>query len=109
MNTNGWALRLAGFVCLIMITLAGALDATRSIIREKTPLYSAREREVAELIKSATEPRAIIVHAPIHNSVVRLTGRQSLMGYPGHLWTHGIDFLQRAHDVEQIFSTGSSQ
>jgi len=109
MISKGWALRFAGFACLILITLAGALDVTRSIIREKTPLYSAREREVAELIKSATEPRAIIVHAPIHNSVVSLTGRQSLMGYPGHLWTHGIDFQQRAHDVDSIFSTGSTQ
>jgi len=31
------------------------------------------------------------------------------MGYPGHLWTHGIDFQQRAHDVDSIFSTGSTQ
>jgi len=31
------------------------------------------------------------------------------MGYPGHLWTHGIDFQERAHDVETIFTTGSTE
>ena len=107
--SHGWALRLTGLACLILITFAGALDVTRSISREKTPLYSSREREIAEMVRSSTEANAVIIQAPIHNSIVSLTGRQSLMGYPGHLWTHGIDFRERANDIETIFSTGSPE
>lgn len=46
----------------------------------------------------------MILHAPIHNTPVFLTGRRSLMGYPGHIWTHGIDFGQRETDIKKIYS-----
>lgn len=46
----------------------------------------------------------MILHAPIHNTPVFLTGRRSLMGYPGHIWTHGIDFGQREADIRKIYS-----
>jgi len=56
------------------------------------------------MIKQQTPPGATILHAPIHNTPVFLTGRRSLMGYPGHIWTHGIDFGQRDADIKQIYS-----
>jgi len=46
----------------------------------------------------------LIIHAPVHNEPVFLTGRRSLMGYPGHIWTHGLEFVQRESDVKRIYS-----
>jgi uncharacterized membrane protein len=54
-------------------------------------------------LREKTPPRALILHAPIHNSVVALSGRQSVMGYPGHLWTHGLNYSQRELDVKAIY------
>ena len=45
----------------------------------------------------------MIVHAPVHNTPVFLTGRRSLMGYPGHIWTHGLQFLQRESEIKRIY------
>jgi uncharacterized membrane protein len=28
------------------------------------------------------------------------------MGYPGHLWTHGLDYAQREIDVKTIYKGG---
>jgi len=28
------------------------------------------------------------------------------MGYPGHIWTHGLEFSQRESDVKTIYSGG---
>jgi uncharacterized membrane protein len=55
------------------------------------------------LIRQRTPPRARILHAPIHNSLVTLTGRQPFMGYPGHLWTHGIEYQPREEQVGIIY------
>ncbi|HKP68606.1 MAG TPA: hypothetical protein VJV05_04940, partial [Pyrinomonadaceae bacterium] len=33
-------------------------------------------------------------------------GRQSLMRYPGHLGSHGIDYAQRESDVKQMYDGG---
>lgn len=102
------ALKLLGAALLVVLTLSGAIDVVRALSPvENVPLFGREELEVAELIRQRTPPRAVMLHAPIHNSVVALTGRQSVMGYPGHLWTHGIAYGQRENDVKAIFRGGT--
>jgi len=102
------ALKLVGAALLVVLTLSGALDVVRALSPvENVPLFGQAELEVAELIRQRTPPRSVMLHAPIHNSVVALTGRQSVMGYPGHLWTHGIAYGQREADVKAIFRGGT--
>jgi hypothetical protein len=98
---------LAGALALVVLTLSGALDVARALAPVENPmLYGREELEVAAWLRERTPPRAVILHAPIHNSVVTLTGRQSLMGYPGHLWTHGIDYGERENEVKEIYRGG---
>jgi hypothetical protein len=93
---------------LIGLTLSGALDVARALSPvENSPVFGRAELEVAAMLREKTPPRALILHAPIHNSVVALTGRQSAMGYPGHLWTHGFDYAQRELDVKTIYGGGA--
>jgi len=94
-------------VLLLALTSSGALDVWRALSpAENVSLFGQEELEVAALLREKTPPRALILHAPIHNSVVALSGRQSVMGYPGHLWTHGIDYRQRELDVATIYQGG---
>jgi hypothetical protein len=89
---------------LIGLTLSGALDVTRALSPvENVPIFGRAELEVAALLREKIPPRALILHAPIHNSVVALSGRQSVMGYPGHLWTHGLAYSHRELDVKTIY------
>lgn len=100
--------RLVAAVLLFTLTFSGALDVTRALSpAENVLLFGQEELEVAALLREKTPPRALILHAPIHNSVVALSGRQSLMGYPGHLWTHGINYAQREPDVAAIYQGGA--
>jgi hypothetical protein len=100
--------RLTGALLLLSLTLSGALDVGRALSpAENNRLFGQAELEVAELIRQRTPPRALILHAPIHNSVVALTGRQSFMAYPGHLWTHGIDYAEREQEVRAIYHGGA--
>jgi hypothetical protein len=85
--------------------LAGALDVASISLRERT--YQVFDRNgvaFAEFIKNNTQSRALIVHAPVHNTPVFLTGRRSLMGYPGHIWTHGLEFAPREAEIRRIYS-----
>ena len=89
------------FVC---VTLAGALDVAGIVMRSiKYQVFDAAGLRFAELVKSTTAPRALIVHAPVHNTPVFLTGRRSLMGYPGHIWTHGLEFMKRESEIRRIY------
>lgn len=100
-------LRIFAAALLVVLTLSGALDVVRALSpAENTTLYGTEELEVAELLRERTPPRAVILHAPIHNSVVTLSGRQPVMGYPGHLWTHGIQYGDRENQVKSIYAGG---
>jgi len=89
------------FVC---VTLAGALDVAGIAMRSvQYQVFDANGLRFAELIKAQTEPRSMIIHAPVHNTPVFLTGRRSLMGYPGHIWTHGLQFVQREGEIKRIY------
>jgi hypothetical protein len=103
-ESNGWHRGLAAAL-FVVLTLAGGLDVFALVTRQGR--YQEFDRDgmnFAEMIKQQTPPRATILHAPIHNTPVFLTGRRSLMGYPGHIWTHGLDFGPRETDIKKIYS-----
>jgi hypothetical protein len=101
---NSWN-RVLAVSLFVVLTLAGGLDVFALVTSQGE--YQEFDRDgitFAESIKQQTAPRATILHAPIHNTPVFLTGRRSLMGYPGHIWTHGIDFGPREADIRKMYS-----
>ncbi|HXI23614.1 MAG TPA: hypothetical protein VNG71_07045 [Pyrinomonadaceae bacterium] len=96
--------RVMAATMFVMLTLAGGLDVFALASRQGE--YQEFDRDgvtFAEAIKQQTPPRATILHAPIHNTPIFLTGRRSVMGYPGHIWTHGIDSGPRENEIKQIY------
>jgi uncharacterized membrane protein len=57
----------------------------------------------ASIVEQETSPRSLILHAPTYNHPVYLSGRQSLMGYGGHLWSQGIDYAAREAEVSRVY------
>ena len=101
---QGMTRRVIAVVLFVCVTLAGALDVAGIAMRSiKYQVFDADGLRFAELVKSKTTPRSLIVHAPVHNTPVFLTGRRSLMGYPGHIWTHGLEFVQREGEIKRIY------
>ena len=101
---RGRVLRAASVLLFVIVTLAGALDVVGIAFRDvKYGVFDAAGVLFAERVKQVTQPRSLIIHAPVHNTPVFLTGRRSLMGYPGHIWTHGLEFVQREGEIKRIY------
>src|SRR3989449_1405479 len=103
-ESNAWKRALAA-ILFVVLTLAGGLDVFALLTQQDE--YQEFDRDgvtFAEMIKQRTPPRSTVLHAPIHNTPVFLTGRRSIIGYLGHIWTHGIDFGPRESDVKKIYS-----
>jgi hypothetical protein len=92
-------------VVLATLLLAGSLDVLR-VVSEASEYreFDAQGIAVANLISAQTAPRALVLHAPTYNSPVFLTGRRSLLGYPGWMWSRGLDYSGRSADIERIYS-----
>jgi len=89
------------------MVLAGGLDVLRVITaateyREFDPEGIA----IARAISQQAAPRALVLHAPTYNSPVFLTGRRSLLGYPGWMWSRGLNYSEREADIRRIYSGG---
>jgi hypothetical protein len=101
---RGQVQRAVAALLFVAVTLAGALDVVGIAFRDvKYGVFDAAGVRFAERVRAVTQPRSLIIHAPVHNTPVFLTGRRSLMGYPGHIWTHGLEFVQREGEIKRIY------
>jgi hypothetical protein len=90
---------------LVTLLLAGALD----VLAVVTEAQEFREFDrdaiaIAQRISARAAPRAVVLHAPGFNSPVFLTGRRSLMGYAGWMWSRGLDASQRQADIQRMYA-----
>ena len=102
---GGIAARSTAIVLLILMILAGSLDVCR--VMTKTAEWTVFDPEAvacADTIKALTPARAVVLHAPINNHAVFLTGRRSLLGLTFMAWVHGLDYGSREGDIERIYT-----
>jgi hypothetical protein len=102
---RGGVWRAAAVALLLMQTAAGGLDVWRAAsgaVERRS--FDPAGVAFAELIRRETEPRSLILHAPTYNDPVYLTGRRTFLGYPGHVWSHGIDYYARESELKRIYA-----
>jgi hypothetical protein len=101
------ALKIAATACFVVLIFSGALDVWRTVSGQiNYRVFDADAVTLANRIKASTQPNALFLNAPTYNTAIALTGRRSLMRYPGHLSSHGVDYRQREDDVKQMYRGG---
>jgi hypothetical protein len=99
--------RVGSVLLAVSLVLAGGLDLWRVMSKAKSfELFTSEGIEFARFIRDVVPPQATIVHGPTHNHPVFLSGRRSLMGYPGHVWSHGLPHAAREADIRNIYKGG---
>ena len=103
---EGFYKKLIGTIIVVILIFSSVLD----IFRTFTPvtyhrIFSNEDLQIAESVKKLTSPEAVFLTAPIHNHPISaLSGRSTLLGFHGWVWSHGLDYQKRAQDIEQIYS-----
>ncbi len=95
---------------IVMMTLSGVLDLSRMLHTKEVTnmLWSNEEIALAANFRAISEPTDTVLASGKHNLwVANLTGRQMILGYPGWIWTYGIDYTQRQQQIEKMFSGDS--
>ena len=99
-------LKILAFLFLLLATSSGLLDAYMLTNKKVHSwyMYSQKDLEMAEFIKTATVPETVFLTSDVHNNAItNLTGRRIVMGYRGWLWTYGIDYSSTEKDVFAIY------
>jgi len=104
---KGKAYSVVAAVCFVVLIFSGVLDVYRTSSGQiKTRVFDPDAIRIADQIKQKTPPHALFLNAPTYNTAIALTGRESVMRYPGHLSSHGIDYRGREADVKTIYQGG---
>jgi len=101
---KAWPLKVLAAACFAVLIFSGGLDVWRTASGQVNALvFDADSVEFGKQINLRTAPNAIVLNAPTYNSSAVLSGRISVMRYPGHLGSHGIDYAGRGRDVTAIY------
>jgi hypothetical protein len=96
---------LSATLLFAALTLSGALDLWRVASRQVLlPLFDRDALAFAERVRSATPPGARLAHFPAHDAPALLAGRLSVLGYPGHIWSQGLDAGSREEELRRIYA-----
>ena len=99
--------RLAAAGSLAVLLLAGSLDVWRVVSGQTSyGQFAADGVAFAERIKATVPPDALVLHAATWNPPVYLTGRRSLLGYPGWIWSRGLSYADRERDIGLMYAGG---
>ncbi len=97
------SLAAVSFLLVFVFTASSAMTILRELNSEYQ-VYTKDEAELAEQIRSNTEPDAIILANSYHwNVVTPLTGRSIVTGTGTFLYYHGIETSEREADVVLMF------
>ena len=98
---------MAAALAFVLLTLSGALDVWRVVSKTiEIHIYDAAAVAFGRRIRAVTPPGSIVLHAPTYHSAVFLAGRRSVLGYPGHTWSQGLDAGTREEDIRAIYAGG---
>lgn len=98
----GFLFKIGVAVVLVTLTASGILSLVYHFLNTYT-IYDASDLKLAEWVKQNTSVNAVFLidPAPTH-PVPGLTGRSVYLGYPGHLWVHGINYGPRETYVRAV-------
>ncbi len=98
--------RNIGKIAAIGIILFSTISGAVLIVGDYLTYYGLFSKEDIELSNweiMNTKPTDLILTGPQHDQFSILAGRKILMGYPGYLWTQGIDSGHRGNDIKKMY------
>lgn len=104
--SRGFGFKILSVAVLVTLTASGTLSILRLLSPEYVyTMYDTQDLDLAEWVKKNTSPFStfLISDAPAH-PVTGLAGRTAYLGYPGHVWSHGIDYRPRLAVEKRILN-----
>ena len=91
---------------LATMVLSGVLENFNQLLgRDRHRILTAEEVSLADSVRARIPPRAVLAVGLRHNHpVTLLTGRRVLLGFPGWMWSQGLDYGDRERALSAMFA-----
>ncbi len=96
--------RAIAVVAFVVTSLSGALDISKVAMAGGVyEIFNRNDLAFAAKVREATPSTTTILTASTHNHAVLLSGRRVFLGYEGHLWSQGLEYIARKPVAEAGF------
>lgn len=101
-NQRQWMVRTV----VVLVFLPGFLVFVRALPVSTHGIQWTSEKDLnkAAVLLKGLDINAGIVVTPSYHHPVFLLGHKVLMGYPGHVWSHGYDYYGRENLINRIYA-----
>ncbi len=98
-------LTISTVVFIFVLQLSGGIISIAREYQLDWQIITSEELAAAAWVRENTPPDAVFLTANNHNHPVpMLTGRTIVMGYPGWLWTYGINYTEKERAVKNMYA-----
>lgn len=102
--TNTYLKKSISSIIIVLAIIPGIISILY-VLQNSSKLISNSELSVAKEIQKIEPNNAIFLTAYNHNHpVTMIAGRTIVLGYPGWLWTHGVDYARVSSDIENMYA-----
>jgi hypothetical protein len=106
-RAKSWWLHGPAFrLLLLALIFSGVLNLLHEFQSGGWPELNAEEVALSQELREKTAPQEIFLTAPIHNNLLTLAGRSVVLGYPGHVISHGLEAAPVEKAIAEIYSGG---
>ncbi len=99
--------RLGLVLIIVLFQSTSALLDFYKILNPWATLYGVWDAEAYKFSRKAREiipPDTVVAHFPTYNSTISLIGRASYLGFPGHIWSHGLNSGTRETALRDFYT-----
>lgn len=106
--TGNYLRKSAGTLLVLVMIASGGIDIFRTFTKVSSyQIFSNSDLDVARQVELLTPSDTVFITASNHNHPIpTLTGRSTVVGFHGWVWSHGGNYQNRAADVTKIYSGG---
>ncbi|MBV9490500.1 MAG: hypothetical protein JO069_12365 [Verrucomicrobia bacterium] len=89
---------------LVLLFFSGFVSLVGGLLShpEGYEIGVASEWDAVDAALKVTPPDAVFAGYPTYNHPVLVTGHRMVMGFPGHVWSHGLDYVTVEKDVTAL-------
>ncbi|MGH7239906.1 MAG: ArnT family glycosyltransferase, partial [Candidatus Saccharimonadales bacterium] len=92
---------------LVLATVSGIKDAAARLavpVNQMPVIFTSRDQNLARFIRQHVSQNDLIITSDTFlNPAASLAGMPALVGYPGWLWSHGINYNQRKQALADFY------
>ncbi|MBV8900074.1 MAG: hypothetical protein JOY92_08195 [Verrucomicrobia bacterium] len=94
-------------ITILVLFFSGFVSVIGDVVSNPPDGYEiglAPEWESVREALKPTSPEAVFAGYPTYNHPVLVTGHRMVMGFPGHLWSHGLNYRPEEIDLNALMA-----